>query len=106
MKASGTHLNISRQGEVLSEGVTLETVVRQNTSQVGMVGEEHAIHVPDLEAQTQGFIHESSPRWWSLVEMMPIYQAVEEILKSIILEENQIESQDTLNMPQALQVLL
>jgi hypothetical protein len=38
--------------------------------------------------------------------MMPIYQAVEEILKSIILEENQIESQDTLNMPQALQVLL
>ena len=76
--ARRTHLHISRQGEVLSEGVTLEPVVCQNTSQVGVVGEEHAIHVPNLEAHKHAShtIHESLLLWESLMKMTQIYRAV------------------------------
>lgn len=47
-----THLNISRQRKVLPEGVTLETVVCENTPQVWVVGKEHAKHVPYLHRHT------------------------------------------------------
>lgn len=42
------YLNISRKWEVSALWMALETVISKNTAQVGMVGEEHAIHVPNL----------------------------------------------------------
>jgi hypothetical protein len=42
------HLNIAGQREVASLGMSLETVVSEDASQVGMVGEEDAVHVPNL----------------------------------------------------------
>jgi len=38
----------SREGKVLSERVTLESVVGQNSSKIGVIAEEDAVHVPAL----------------------------------------------------------
>lgn len=43
-----TRLYVSWEREVLPEGVTLEAVVGQDATEVGVVGEEHAEHVPHL----------------------------------------------------------
>ena len=43
-----THLHVAGQGEVLPEWVPLESVVCEDSAQVGVVGEEDAVHVPDL----------------------------------------------------------
>lgn len=48
-----THLYISREGEVLPEGMTFEPIVCKDAPQVWMIGEEHTKHVPNLNAQTQ-----------------------------------------------------
>lgn len=43
-----TQLNVARQGEVTTLWVTLESVIGQNAAQVGVVGEEDTVHVPDF----------------------------------------------------------
>jgi len=43
-----THLDESGQREVLAEGVAFESVVGEDAPEVGVVGEEDAVHVPDL----------------------------------------------------------
>lgn len=47
--AGGSYLHVARQREVFPERVALEAVIRQDPSQVRMVGEEDTKHVPDLE---------------------------------------------------------
>ena len=41
-------LDEAREREVFSEGVSLEAVVGEDASEVGVVGEVHPKHVPDL----------------------------------------------------------
>lgn len=48
MANSGTDLHIAGQREVAPLRMALETVVGQNASQIRVVGEENAVHVPDL----------------------------------------------------------
>lgn len=48
-----SHLYISREGEVLPEGMTFKPIVCQDAPQVWMVCEEHTKHVPHLNAQTE-----------------------------------------------------
>lgn len=44
----GIYFNISTEGEVLPEWMSFEAVVSEDPPQVGMVGEEHAVHVPNF----------------------------------------------------------
>lgn len=55
--AGRTHLDVAREREVLPKGVTLEAVVCQDAPQVGVVGEEHAKHVPYLNTHTRVYSH-------------------------------------------------
>lgn len=48
-----THLYVSREREILPEGMALEAVVCQDTPQVWVVSKEHTKHVPHLNPQTQ-----------------------------------------------------
>lgn len=43
-----SHLDVTTEGEVLSEGVTFEPVVCEDPAQVGVIGEEDTKHVPHL----------------------------------------------------------
>lgn len=43
-----SHLNISRKWEVSALWMSFEAVIGENAAQVGVVGEEHTIHVPNL----------------------------------------------------------
>ena len=43
-----THLEVSAEGEVLPEGMALESVVGEDSPQVRMVREEDAEHVEDF----------------------------------------------------------
>lgn len=59
-----TRLYVSWEREVLPEGVTLEAVVGQDATEVGVVGEEHAEHVPHLcSAHTQTLWVSLCHRW-------------------------------------------
>ena len=42
------YLVISREREIFPQRVSQESVVGEDPPEVGMVGEKHAIHVPDL----------------------------------------------------------
>jgi hypothetical protein len=42
------YLNVTGQWEIFSEWVTFEAVIGENATQVGVIGEEHAIHVPNF----------------------------------------------------------
>ena len=42
------YLDVSGQWKVLSERMSLESVIRQDPSQIRMIGEEDAVHVPHL----------------------------------------------------------
>lgn len=42
------YFNVTGQWEIFSEWVTFEAVIGENASQVGVIGEEHAIHVPNF----------------------------------------------------------
>merc|ERR1711926_14734 len=43
-----TNLVISSEREIFPQRVSLESVVGEDPPEVGMVGEKHAVHVPDL----------------------------------------------------------
>ena len=43
-----THLDITRQGEIFPEGMSLEAVVSEDAPQVGMVGEEDSVEIPNF----------------------------------------------------------
>lgn len=43
-----TNFRVTRQREILSQGVTFESVIGQNTTQVRMADEEDTVHVPDF----------------------------------------------------------
>ena len=43
-----TNLNIATQREIFPERVALEPIVSKNPTEIGMLGEEDSIHVPDL----------------------------------------------------------
>jgi hypothetical protein len=42
------YFDVTGQWEIFSEWVTFEAVIGENASQVGVIGEEHAIHVPNF----------------------------------------------------------
>lgn len=46
---SHPYLHISREREVLPEGMPLKPVIGQDSSQVWVIGKENAIHIPYLE---------------------------------------------------------
>ena len=48
------HFDISRQREIFAQRMPLKAIIRQQTAQVRMVGEEDAVHIPALRAQTIG----------------------------------------------------
>ncbi len=66
------YLNIATERKVLSEGMTFKAVICENSSQVGVVAEEHPKHVPNLQHKkvtqppmntpTQTFLHPIKPR--------------------------------------------
>lgn len=42
------YLNVATEREIFPERMTLESVIRQNPSQIGVIGEEDTVHVPDF----------------------------------------------------------
>lgn len=52
--ASGKQTNLieSRQGEVLSEWMSLESVISEDTTEIGVVVEPDAVHVVHLRVNT------------------------------------------------------
>jgi len=49
-----THLDITGRREVLAQRMAFETIVRQQTAQVGMAGEWNAVHVPGFALEPLG----------------------------------------------------
>ena len=47
-----SYFHVATEREVLSEGVTFEPIVSENSSEIRMVREEHTIHVPHLHTMT------------------------------------------------------
>lgn len=48
LKRITNYLNIASEWEIASLGMSFETIVSQNASQVWMIGKEDAVHVPDF----------------------------------------------------------
>ncbi|GMT29179.1 hypothetical protein PFISCL1PPCAC_20476, partial [Pristionchus fissidentatus] len=57
-----SNLIVSREGEVLSEWVSLESVVSQNATEIGMVVEPHTVHVANLSLEPVGSLEHGSNR--------------------------------------------
>lgn len=43
-----THLNVSGKWKVATLWMSLETVIGQDATQIGMIGKENTIHIPNL----------------------------------------------------------
>src|ERR1700761_5286615 len=49
-----TQLDIAGEREILAQRMPFETVIGQDPAQIGIVGEEHAEHVPDFALEPAG----------------------------------------------------
>ena len=53
-------LDVASQGEIFPHGMTLESVIGQDTSQIGMSSEEDSVHVPSLTLEPVDRVEQSS----------------------------------------------
>lgn len=55
-----TELSVTSQGEILAQGMSIETIVGHDTAQIGVTGEENTEHIIHLTLVPQGTLEKTS----------------------------------------------
>ena len=66
-----SHLDETGEWEVFAERMTSESVIGEDTSEIGMIGEKDAVHVPGLTFVPVGALEYTSDRvdWRELISV-------------------------------------